>query len=355
MLPENSPTWRIPVRSIKTTACLISLMPAIVIAEDNRGQTENPGTEPHAVTHEDVWLMNRIDKPEPSPDGRWAVVSVTEPSYEEDGDISDLWLIATDGNTAARRLTSTPEGEKNPTWSADGSKLAFVTQRGKGKDDEEDPPKQVYVLDMTGPGEAIQITDLVSGAGAPQWSPDGTKLAFQSRVYPGAASYEENLAEKERRSELKYTVSAYDIFPIRQWDHWRDDLQTHLFVQDAQAGATAKDLFAGTKLVEEPGYAGVPSRSSDELQAKWTPDGKEIVFAATTNHHQAAHSHVLHHLYKIDADGGEPEQLTDSEDWTCSGPQFAPNGKTVYCKYKAQNDYGYNLNRGSLFSTVTVN
>jgi len=333
------------VRTINTTALLISLIPAVVIAEDDNRQIAAPGIEPHAVTHEDVWLMSRLDKPEPSPDGRWAVVSVTGPSYEEDADVSDLWLIATDGNTEPRQLTSTPEGEKSPTWSADGSKLAFVTQRGKGNDDEKDPPKQIYVLDMTGPGEAIQITDLVTGARAPQWSPDGTKIAFQSRVYPGATSNEENLAEKERREELKYDVSAYDIFPIRQWDHWRDDLQTHLFIQDARPGATAKDLFVGTKLIEAPGYAAVPSRSSDDLQAKWTPDGKAIVFAATTNHHEAAHSHVLHHLYKIDADGGEPERLTDSKDWTCTGPQFAPNGKILYCKYEAQNDYVYNLNQ----------
>ena len=82
------------MRTIKTTALLISLIPAVVIAEDNYGLTEDTGTAPHAVTHEDVWLMKRLDQPEPSPDGRWAVISVTEPSYEEDEDISDLWLIS---------------------------------------------------------------------------------------------------------------------------------------------------------------------------------------------------------------------------------------------------------------------
>ncbi|MGB0514380.1 MAG: hypothetical protein ACPGJE_06030, partial [Wenzhouxiangellaceae bacterium] len=37
------------------------------------------------VTHEEVWLMKRLGAPVVSPDGRLAVVSVTEPSYEPDG------------------------------------------------------------------------------------------------------------------------------------------------------------------------------------------------------------------------------------------------------------------------------
>ncbi|MDP1340641.1 hypothetical protein, partial [Klebsiella variicola] len=41
------------------------------------------------VTHEDVWLMQRLGSPVLSPDGQLAVVSVTEPSYEDDGEVSD--------------------------------------------------------------------------------------------------------------------------------------------------------------------------------------------------------------------------------------------------------------------------
>ena len=53
---------------------------------------------------------------------------------------------------------------------------------------------------------------------------------------------EENAAEKEAREERDYNVSAYEIFPIRQWNRWRDDLETHVFVQDAKPGAEAKDV-----------------------------------------------------------------------------------------------------------------
>jgi|GEM_PF-5225216 len=35
-----------------------------------------------AITHEELWLMKRVGAPVPSPDGKWAVFSVTQPAYE---------------------------------------------------------------------------------------------------------------------------------------------------------------------------------------------------------------------------------------------------------------------------------
>ena len=52
----------------------------------------------HTITHEDVFLMKRIAGPAISPDGRWIVFSVTEPSYTEGEQVSDLWLVPTDGS-----------------------------------------------------------------------------------------------------------------------------------------------------------------------------------------------------------------------------------------------------------------
>ena len=59
------------------------------------------------ITHEALWMMKRVGTPVVSPDGRWVVVPVLEPAYEQDKEVSDLWLLAVDGNAAARRLTYT--------------------------------------------------------------------------------------------------------------------------------------------------------------------------------------------------------------------------------------------------------
>ena len=44
-------------------------------------------------THEDIWLMKRVSAPQVSPDGRWIVASVIEPAYDDNAQLSDLWLI----------------------------------------------------------------------------------------------------------------------------------------------------------------------------------------------------------------------------------------------------------------------
>ncbi|MGM0659517.1 MAG: S9 family peptidase, partial [Pseudomonadota bacterium] len=72
------------------------------------------------VSHEEVWLMKRLGSPVVGPDGQHAVVSVTEPSYEADDDVSDLWLITIDGSEPPRRLTATASGESGVDWRPDG-------------------------------------------------------------------------------------------------------------------------------------------------------------------------------------------------------------------------------------------
>src|SRR5881398_2703872 len=83
----------------------------------------------HTITHEDVFLMKRVGAPVVSPDGKWTVFSVTEPSYDESKTVNDLWIVPTDGSTAPRRLTSTKAGEGGVEWSPDGRRIAFSTRR----------------------------------------------------------------------------------------------------------------------------------------------------------------------------------------------------------------------------------
>lgn len=306
---------------------IVSLV-AVLLAAPLAAQDDD-GLRP--VTHEDVWLMKRLDAPVVAPDGRQAVVSVMEPSYEEEGDISDLWLITVDGSAPPRRLTATPGGESGVVWAPDGSKIAFSAKRGA----EEEAQAQIHVLPMDGPGEAVAITDLSTGASNPQWSPDGTMIAFESSVWPDAQGDEANAARTEAEEEDGINVSRYEIFPIRDWNAWRGERQTRLFVQAAEAGAEVTDLLFGTELVQKPGYEG-------GLAAAWTPDGDALIVSATENLDEAAFREVRHHLYRVPVGGGEPERITAGDDHSCTGALFSPNGRYLYCSYEPVNEFVYN-------------
>ena len=290
-----------------------------------------------AIAHEDLWLMHRVGAPVPSPDGRWLVVSVLEPSYKESEQISDLWLIASDGRELPRRLTGTSGAEAGATWSRDSQRLAFTARR------DGDDVEQIYVLSLLG-GDAQRKTSMPGGARSPEFSPDGRHLLFTSLVYPGARTVEENRKLATEREQRGWNARIYDGFPIRNWDRWLDQSRNHLFVlsfaQPGRVPAEPTDLLVGTVLAAAAGFAGRSANGGDEFDAIWSPDGESIVFAATSDRDQGAHALTNTHLYRVPRAGGEPARLTsDPGHW--SAPRFSPDGRTLYAKFVRRTQWVY--------------
>lgn len=305
------------------------------------------GARKNPITHESMWMMRRVGAPVVSPDGKWTVFSMTEPAYDEREQVTDLWIVATDGTGKPRRLTASRGGEGGATWSSDSRRLAFSARR------DGDEASQIYVLDLAG-GEAVRVTSLSTGARSPRWRADGNALLFTSTVYPGAADDEANKKIAAERRARKYRARAYDSFPIRYWDRWLDDMQAHLFVQSLEPGAKAKDLFAGTKLVQMRGFGGLLGNSGEEFNATWTPDGQAIVFVATTDRDASAYADTHNHLFVIPATGGEPQQLTSGAA-SYNNPAFRPDGKALYCTTTAENEETYNLTRLAMLAYPAAN
>jgi dipeptidyl aminopeptidase/acylaminoacyl peptidase len=289
------------------------------------------------ITHETLILMKRVGVPVPSPDGRWVVFSLTEPAYDEKDQVSDLWIVPSDGGAKPRRLTSTKGAESGAAFGPDSRRLAFSARR------EGDDAAQIYVLDLQG-GEAQRVTSLSTGARLPRWRPDGSAILFTSTVYPGAADDEANKKIAAERKAQKFRVRAYDGFPIRYWDKWLDDLQPHVFVQALEPGAKAKDLLAGTKLVAQPGFAGRETDTGSDLDAVWAPDGSAVVFAATTERDRAAWAELSTALWSVPAAGGEPRQVTTARG-SYTNPTFSPDGRALYAQFRPEAPKVYVLNR----------
>ncbi|WP_414664443.1 S9 family peptidase [Horticoccus sp. 23ND18S-11] len=275
-----------------------------------------------AATHEDVWLMQRVGTPAPSPDGKWAVFAVTAPAYDAKDQSADLWIVPVDGSQPPRQLTRTKAPESGVEWSPDSTRVAFVTKR------EGDDVSQIYTIDVARGGEAERVTSLSTGARTPRWSPDGTKLLFVSEVFPGAKDDDANKKQAKAVKERKYNARVYEGFPIKYWDRWLDDKQPHLFVQDAKPGAKARDLLAATRFAAQRGFAGREAETGADLPATWAPDGKSVVFVAATSKDRAAFASVPTHLFEVGIDGGEPRKLIDDADGY-DDPEFRPDGKAL--------------------------
>ncbi len=292
----------------------------------------------HAISHEDVWLMKRVGAPIPSPDGKWVVFSVVEPAYDEKEVVTDLWIVPADGSAAPRKITNTKGGESGTTWSPDSKSIAFSAKR------DGDEVNQIYLLNIAEGGDAVRVTSLSTGASSPQFSPDGKTLLFTSTVFPGAMNDEENKKFAAERKAKKYNARVYESFPIRYWNRWLTDQQTHLFVQSLEAGAKAKDILAGSNLVKTKGFAGRMADTGEEFDATWTPENDAIIFAATTEKNKAAYANASTQLYKISANGGEATAIT-KERGSYSKPKFSPDGKSLYYLFERETVKVYNLTR----------
>ena len=294
------------------------------------------GTE--IITHESMWLMKRVGAPIPSPDGKLVVFSLIEPAYDEKEQVSDLWIVPADGSTKPRRLTSSKAAESGAAWSPDSKRIAFSAKR------EGDEVAQIYVLNVVDGGEAIRVTNLSTGARNPNWRPDGNAILFASSVYPSTMNDEDNKKVAAERKNRKYKARVYDTFPVRNWDKWIDEMQTHLFVQELKESAKAKDLLAGTKLVAEKGFGGAIGEGNDEIAASWTPDGESVVFAATTDRTNGAFAETTMQLFQATTAGGEPRQITKA-DGRYGRPTFSPDGQTLYATFSPNTDKVFNLTR----------
>lgn len=113
-----------------------------------------------------------LSAPTLHPDGAFAVVAVTHPSFAVDAEVGQLWRVPLDGGDP-RRIT---RGFRDtaPKFSPDGTLLAFVrSQPGK--------PGQLFVAPADG-GEPMQVTDQKLGVGTFEFSDDSRRIVFISRV-----------------------------------------------------------------------------------------------------------------------------------------------------------------------------
>lgn len=98
--------------------------------------------------------------PAVSPDGRLIAFSVN----------GDIHVVNADGS-GETALTQTGAYEDHPSWSPDGNRLTFMSDR--------DGNREIYVMNADG----TQQRDITADPGddeAPSWSPDGTAIAFMS-------------------------------------------------------------------------------------------------------------------------------------------------------------------------------
>ncbi len=127
------------------------------------------------VLHRDVddrwWSLNYLGaNPMPSPDGRWIAFITDQDGWDQ------LYVVPSSGDTPIQ-LTEGSFEVRNPSWSPDSTRIAFDTNEG-----ENPGMRHIAVANLGDDPSSAETVKLTGGRGtniAPRWSPDGNRLVYQ--------------------------------------------------------------------------------------------------------------------------------------------------------------------------------
>ena len=203
---------------------------------------------------------------------------------QRDGN-AEIYVMDADGDNQ-RRLTNHPDRDWSPSWSPDGKRIAFVSDRdGHVHVIHGWSTSEIYVMDADG-GNQQNLTNNPHDDRSPSWSPDGKRIVFQS----------------DRDNDRDHNIEIY--------------------VMDAD-GSNPQNL---------------TNNPTEDRSPSWSPDGKRIVFSAVRPGHFKNNLDITYEIYVMDADGGNEQRLTENRnnDWN---PSWSPDGKRIAFQSDRKGDW----------------
>jgi TolB protein len=187
----------------------------LVAADARAGQDEvyvmnADGTGVRVLTH--AGDLGWVDW---SPDGMR--IAFVGPGPEGAYQASDIYVMDADGSNVTN-LTNSDTVDLDPNWSPDGSEIAFRSRRDPPAGwTMGDAPDEIYVMAADG-SDVRRLTNDTAVDQSPVWSPDGTRIAYTSmeegetRVY----SFTPDGTDRQRLLPgIPATVIAWQPVPVQ--------------------------------------------------------------------------------------------------------------------------------------------
>ncbi len=229
---------------------------------------------------------------------------------------AEIYVMDADGKNQ-RRLTNHPLTDSQPSWSPDGKKIAFMSNRNGGN-------LQIFVMDSDGQNP-VRLTDDVWDQN-PSWSPDGRKIAFtgfrDAGLGDGTWDIDIYVMDPDGKNRRRLTrVPGSNSNPS-----WSPDGKRIAF---ANTKPGASEIYVMNADGTRQKSLTQDDKRGNKREPSWSPDGQSIAF-------------VLNNLrsiqiYVMDSDGENLRKLTDGKhNWS---PAWSPDSEIIAYESWRGNDH----------------
>jgi Tol biopolymer transport system component len=223
----------------------------------------------------------------------------------------DLYLANVDGS-GLRNLTDTPSGpEMSPAWSPDGTQIAFAS-----------PSNGVNLYLMNTDGVLLAKLTNFGNPGDPspkgriEWSPDGSKLLFESGSWNKDEIYVVNV-DGTGLVNLTNAVCDRSCDPSDRYPTWSPD---GLQIAFARAGYSSFGIY----VIDADGTGARRVTTEGGINPVWSPDGLRIAFLSLRDAAPAYRVYVTDRLgswaTRVTSQWANPE----GSDRTAAPPRWRP-------------------------------
>jgi dipeptidyl aminopeptidase/acylaminoacyl peptidase len=172
---------------------------------------------------------------------------------------SEIYTVRSDG-TGAVQLTNDLSRNTDPSWSPDGTRIAYTSERDGGR--------AIYIMNADG-SDVKRLTPLAGDSFHPTWSPDGTRIAF---VSVRAANPDVYVANADGSGELRLTNNpTIDTDPA-----WSPDGARIAFSSDR---AGNHDIYVMS--ADGSGVIRMTNNTTLDRYPAWSPDGSRLAFSGS--------------------------------------------------------------------------
>jgi len=195
-------------------------------------------------------------------------------------------------------LLRSKEPLMSPSWSPDGTKLAYVTFERK--------QSQIYIQDVYTSRRSI-LTSFKGINGSPVWSPDGRKMVMTLSKDGNSEIYVMDIATKQLNRLAAHR--AIDVEPS-----WAPDGKSIIFSSERGGRPQLYSVDVATNQVQRVTFEGEMN-----LSGKYTPNGQSIVMVNRTN--------GQYNIARMDKTTRYMQVLTRT--YLDESPSIAPNGSMI--------------------------